>query len=777
MPGFSGISSREAVKLKKQIAVMGLLLLFIAGLFGCGKKTESSDVGKAASKDYVYKMQELDFFEEDQSFDRMVRSSSAIYAYCFNWDEDSQKSVLNFYELKEDGTLGETYGIPLDENESINGLQMDSQGNIYCIVDRYNAQETIDPETGEMTVLEENVEDDYFLTKMDLQGNEVYSVYLNEIPEFQKLAEENGYFYAGSILLDEGKGIYLRILGRIAGFDMEGNFVRMVTDGESELDEASFITLADGRIVTLSGNEEMFIGIVDMEKGEITEKYDLPTVSYDYSCYPGIGYDLYLVNSSGVYGYNLGDQDKTKLMDYIDSDISSYNIYNIMAINEREFYAMTDDIMVPARFTKVDPKDVKDKQQITLAMLYTDWTVRQEVVKFNKANENYRITIIDYNALYGSQEDYMAGANRLNTDIISGKMPDILLLESSMPVDSYISKGLLEDIKPHIEADEELDIHNFMPNIVEAFSSEGILYSVVPSFYIQTMIAKTSEVGSERGWTVQEAQELLASKPEGTMFMINSTRDYMLNSCMSMAGGQFIDWEKGVCSFDSDGFIQMLEFLKNFPEEMDEEMYTDEFYENYDAMWREGKVLTSIEGISDFRSYNYIEKGSYGEKVTLIGFPTSKGEGTVIYPTFQLAMSAKSGNKEGAWEFLRTFLTEDYQENSVNYNFPVSIKELDRRAQEAMRKPYYVDENGVKTEYDDTYYVGGVEIVIPPMTSQEADALKEQLYSFTEVYRYDENLINIISEEAAPFFAGQKSARDVASIIQSRAQIYMHENR
>ena len=62
-------------------------------------------------------------------------------------------------------------------------------------------------------------------------------------------------------------------------------------------------------------------------------------------------------------------------------------------------------------------------------------------------------------------------------------------------------------------------------------------------------------------------------------------------------------------------------------------------------------------------------------------------------------------------------------------------------------------------------------------TQQEADELKEKLYGFTQIYKRDETLLNIIKEEAAPYFAGKKTAKDVAGIIQSRVQIYVNENR
>ena len=73
--------------------------------------------------------------------------------------------------------------------------------------------------------------------------------------------------------------------------------------------------------------------------------------------------------------------------------------------------------------------------------------------------------------------------------------------------------------------------------------------------------------------------------------------------------------------------------------------------------------------------------------------------------------------------------------------------------------------------------MGDVEINIDPMTEQEAEEFVEELYTFSQPYKTDEALFDIIQEEAAAYFTGQKSAQDVASIIQSRAQLYVNENR
>jgi ABC-type glycerol-3-phosphate transport system substrate-binding protein len=94
-----------------------------------------------------------------------------------------------------------------------------------------------------------------------------------------------------------------------------------------------------------------------------------------------------------------------------------------------------------------------------------------------------------------------------------------------------------------------------------------------------------------------------------------------------------------------------------------------------------------------------------------------------------------------------------------------------------LKNPTYTDEDGNEVESQDYAWINGVDIPIEPMTEEELAKFKEVMYSFTQVYHYDTDLVQIIEEEAEAFFNGQKSAEDVAAIIQSRAQIYVQENR
>ena len=124
---------------------------------------------------------------------------------------------------------------------------------------------------------------------------------------------------------------------------------------------------------------------------------------------------------------------------------------------------------------------------------------------------------------------------------------------------------------------------------------------------------------------------------------------------------------------------------------------------------------------------------------------------------------------------MRRFLLDDYQ-NSISMYWPVSINALDQMANKAMEPLYYTDENGNRVEDHIVMNIGGENIELPRISDTEVDQLYGYLKSLKSEAYYDSSIENIIVEEAAAFFAGQKSARDVAGVIQSRVQIYINEN-
>ena len=67
------------------------------------------------------------------------------------------------------------------------------------------------------------------------------------------------------------------------------------------------------------------------------------------------------------------------------------------------------------------------------------------------------------------------------------------------------------------------------------------------------------------------------------------------------------------------------------------------------------------------------------------------------------------------------------------------------------------------------------EVNVYAMTQEQADEILGLINATTAVYGYDESILNIISDEAAAYFAGEKSLDDTANMIQSRVNLYVAE--
>ena len=612
-------------------------------------------------------------------------------------------------------------------------------------------------------------------------GAQLWSVNVSDILQDE---ENNQYYYISNMAVADDGSLYVVCSGdsmKILVFDQNGAQIdeTEITTNANQYISNTFVK-ADGSLLLLTVNNEWtkaYASTYDLKTGVQGEQTELLGSLLMYNIYQGTDTDMLLTDSQGVYTYNIGDTEITKLMDFVNSDLETSYLRNIAIIDDQHFVATYSDLINwephVAVFTRVEPEDVPDKEVMVLGAYYLDSEVRKRVIEYNKTNEKYRITVKDYSS-YNTMDNYMAGYTQLNNDIIAGKMPDILMVNNYVPADNYIAKGLLADIGKLIENDEELSQETFLQNVFDAYSVDGVLYRVVPTFTINTIIGKTSILGERTGWSMEEFMQLMSEQPEGTSSFSDINRSSFFNHIMSYCGTDFVDFSTGKCSFDSPEFIRMLEFAKTLPEEV--EYGTDYDWTKYENQYRNNTTLLMTLYIYSIRDLNYSIYGQFGEDVSFVGFPCENKDGSVVNTTMSFALSAASNNLDGAWEFVRYYLTDEYQD-SIQWEMPVNKEAFLKQAQEATQKPYYTDENGNKVEYEETVYINGESVPLPPMSQEQVDKIVAFVESVDKVSYYNEDIQNIIDEEVAPFFADQKTAADVASIIQNRVELYVNENR
>lgn len=89
-----------------------------------------------------------------------------------------------------------------------------------------------------------------------------------------------------------------------------------------------------------------------------------------------------------------------------------------------------------------------------------------------------------------------------------------------------------------------------------------------------------------------------------------------------------------------------------------------------------------------------------------------------------------------------------------------------------------MDENGNPKEmFKDSWRYGDVIIECYSLSQEEVDSIWDIVNRIDSTTKYNVQLMNIIEEEAAPFFQNQKKIDEVIKIIQNRIQTYVNESK
>ncbi len=770
-------------------AVMGLGLAACSGgddnqggQDGIGGGDEGTSGGVKTSqqgKENVYSYQELNLLGRNDNVSNLSYQDGKLYFLVYNYggsgEETSENNKFGYYKANIDGSDSSFVELALPEREVsnswINSAFVSNAGYVYA-VDSCTYEDTSDPNNYVY-------EDRFYLDCWNMEGSLQWSK--------QIIANKPGeWSYCGQVL-DGGEG---RVLAVLSGnknetvlYSPQGEEIsRKEMSGDIIERSALIYANGDGTLTMIYNDEaytKRYMASYDIEAGTLGEQTELPFHD-NFGIRGGTGQDLLLANNMGLYTWSPGDAEPKMLMNSINSDLLADDINMVLWIDDQHFAAVYHDIRTYAQkcacFTYVDPADIPDKKELVLGGSYVGSEIRAKVIQFNQSNSQYRITLKDY-SIYNSPEDWTAGQTRLNNDIISGKMPDIMMFTDLNSYRNYVSKGALADIGKLLAADPELGGLEYLQNVWDAYSVNGQLYAVIPSFNVQTMVAKKSLVGEPQSWTMADVEAVLATMPQGAAAFGDMTRDGFIYNILSYGGKDFIDLETGECHFDSQEFIDMLEYAKTLPKESYKE---DEDYDyfSHENQYRENRSLMRELYISNIEDCKYQIKGYMGEEVSYVGFPTSDSKGSCLgISGSALMISANSQQQDEAWQFVRQFLTEEYQTSSELYSMPVLKSAFLAKAAKATERSYWTDENGNKEYYDDYWTINGEQVVLEPFTQEEVEEICQFIYGVNRTAYYNEEIRNIIIEDAEAFFSGQRSAQEVAGIIQSRAQVYVNENR
>lgn len=808
-------SNKTAAKRTACILTAGMMALSTGLFTACGDKNQGSGSNSAvvdqseALKTLAYKVTDVPINFELSG--NVTCKNNLFYSVSTVYNNDGDNYFSDFSIVVFDSTGNTVLTIPAfkqtDPNEYayISGdVYADDAGNITFVLS-YNKYDD-----------EGNSESSNTLYTYDSTGNLVSSLDLSKVVT-QEDNDNNRYF--NNYIVDSQGNIYISLSTCIRVCDKSGNvlFTTPESNGDNEwLNGLIFTNNGVPAVYKYSysdtGSSAKLVEI-DLNAKGYGKEYELG--SSINTIYSGSGdYLCYSSSDTGIMGVRADNLQTESVLNLLNLGIDNSNI-NSMAVNDDGSFVTVgyDYSGMTARstlslITPIDSSEVKEKKVLTLGCFYIDWNIRSQIAEFNKTNEDYTIYATSYSES-NDTSDYTAALTKFNNEILAGNVPDILLISSGMPYNSYASKGLFADLYEFMDKDDVYNRDAFMPNVLKAMEKDGKLYEITPSFTVQTYAAKKSLVGDATSLTMDQANQILATMPEGAT-LTNDSQTMTASNFLSTAitFSNFVDYTNATCNFDSPEFKAILETAKKYPAEIDyDALYNDNpnYWMEQETACRENRALLYSVYFNDFSIYTNTRDAYFGEDISFVGFPgsgASNATGSVISTGSEIAVSSKSKYKDGAWEFIKLVLDNAVGEQdsgnygvaitsdasvaeaadeavkritSQYYGLPVVKSQLQALGQQATIPQTYTDTDGTVQQVDNTYYVGNTEVKVNLITQDEVNMLIDYFSTVDTIARYDESLTDIINEEANAYFKGTKSVDEAASLIQSRASIYLSE--
>lgn len=719
----------------KSIIAAICLLCMVFSLAGCSGKTGRGDnIAEYPADDVRYKGIELSPPEVNYIFSSVSTDENGIYAYGYPFAGEDSVFKIYFYNLS--GELESCIEIPKYSDKyrgTIMHICADNCGKLWLLK--------------------------YLNEYKDVNGAPKIS---DNISSWVAEAyDKNGELFASFTVGDNearwtnisANGEYVIIAGRdgLTAFDYKGNEVSSVEDSYVV---TSFFDCDGQAYVVFNKLGKKQVGVLDIRSSKISESYEIPDTANRVMIDPDNNYDFLVEMSGALYGADKQGGTFTLIANFVDYSII-HNSKGIFPLPGREIL-----IYNAQRLQKFSPF-VGNEEMISLTLGTLDSRFLSDMVeKFNASNSKYEIKIVDYSQ-YNLSRGSFEGIMKLNTEIISGSGPDIFDL-CSLPVAQYERAGILVDLYPYINSDEQTKNVEFVAPVINAVETNDKLYKLIPAYSILTCIG-SEQFFEESALNFEQLAELTADGKDP--FHRTMTKRSFLDFIISVDAPAFIDLETKTCNFNNDSFIKMLKYMNGLPD-------TEEPGSEAENIMSGEQLLSKqyVSGYHDICYFNYM----FNNTVCFPGVPASQKAGGVICPYLCFGISQNCRDKEGAWEFLKQYLLGDYQNLAAADGLPFPIcKSAFELKKNNFRK--WVEESG-------EMYVGpdskgkDVTLHISGDAGKEAIRKIDDLFdTIMATYNNDFKLPDLIWECIAPYFAGEKAAEEVSAAVQSRVSIYLSE--
>lgn len=610
--------------------------------------------------------------------------------------------------------------------------------------------------------------------------------------------------------MDDGIGMILRFSGQGQLLGLSYN------SGVSVLDAVtgavnSTITSGTVDMIGTCGNEALLLGEsellrYDMTTGEPIVRDDaLDEALYaqggSYMMATTLGASIVMTEDeegrlcystrSGIFSHMMGG---SVVEQVVDGKLGSFSDPNVlflgMAVLNQNFYVAVANGAKTQLLRYEYDADVPStpQKELNVYSLRESDAVRQAAVLFQKKYPdvyvNYKIGMTGDDGVTASD-----ALRTLNTDILAGNGPDVLILDE-MSVDTYVRQGLLTDLSDIVS--EIQGSEGILENVARVYESDGMLPVVPAKFGMLVAAGDPEMIASVDGF--DSLADLAAQAGVLASYDAVSMGEILYRNC----AGSWKNEDRTINQEKLSEFIRGVNtivraYRENASEKTLEKMegYQNGLYANWLMMDNYSSVGADdiSMGIISLLSDTKVKLGSLNSTMAYAGLCSvnqktgacktnllSTQQSDVFIPHCVMGILNTAKEQESARDFVQYMLSYEGQMQNRNTGFSVNVKALE---EEIYTNTYGIADEGGYTisssEIDEDGMIVDVELTYIWPSQEELDALYEMAKQVSVAADLERVQHDVIIGELERCISGEIGEDEAINTIMQKMNLYLAE--
>jgi hypothetical protein len=679
----------------------------------------------------------------------------------------------NTFKIYEKDDLGQWHIKQSEWLEAFNKIDMfsiqyvtnDNNGNLYIF---YGGKDGEDSRTFVAKIEENELE----IIKIDWQDGKLY-----KIPNSVTVLDD------GDMIIADHRGIERYSL-------TNGDFIRSY-----EGSPTSFIVM-NHKLYQIS-DEQNSVEVYDIDTGVLDRSIPCENVDSQTKFVVGEDEGFYLVGDFGVKHLN---KDGTMWELVVDGNLTSFSmpsyiLVQAQVIDNEIFIGFTKNAggMILKKYTYSKTTPTLPTTEIMAYTLKENATLRQIVAQYQNSHPDIRVTVQVGLEQNSTLTEYDA-IKTLNTELMAGKGPDLILLDG-LNADTYLEKGILADLSDWTDQNEVLS--ECLENIVSAYQVGDKLYAL-PVHFTAPMLWGEEEVIQQ----VQSIEDLAAYKAEHSKDSLISykTAEQLIEMFYTASSSDWFDQDGKMDEAQIIDFLEAVKALEKQGQEIDpdsERSITQEGFQNIgldtedlidvafgyaDIQFiRPSTMLDLLGGAATNQQRRgggfaiidneIVEKEEINMQQVEDEFTILANQrGSVFEPRSILSVNGASSKQDIAMDVIKMALSQATQDIDIGDGFPVNRVSFERWIRgESWNQGtgWAISSDREGKEAGMVYIQWGYEAVLTKFM-ETCKTLKEPI-------KTDPVLLKIILEESKGYFEESLTVKEAAKAIKEKAEFYLEE--